>query len=536
MSSEAKTLRRGMSVNLKKNVIACQPFKDGVSTIICSGCHALMAYPAKSEKVRCSACSTVTTGIKVPCTSCKKPLRLPIKLEDAVCGNCGYHFQPISTFRLALPAGKEVKTVNAVVMDDTKPEAKKKEKPKKVAPPPKEKTFINLVLKTTGNVQVEAKVKCQIDRILDTNFVGWASKLELEDITSLQVTKESGEELKTDKTPKKLALKDNDVLMITPIRDAEESGNHVFKPKQFLKPTSCAYCRKFIWGVYKQGQICKKCHIPVHHRCAKKVTVYCETAFREACGLCMEDMDPDAINNEEDIPDGFPIDAEDMEDWQVMKRDAADTEYRKESYLSNFGKLSDWTDEEIADIWKKYDTNDDGELDREEVTQLIGDMMGTMGGGFKDGELEKEMDRIMARMDANGNGVVEWEEFWYFCQARKATDFLEKFQGCSLTEEQAKEIWDKYDEDESGTLDNDEIQAMLCDLASTAGIGIQDLTSNATGFWELGQLVTWEKFKEVFLPILSGALEFEEEEEQEWDEDWEEEFEEYEEEEAVGTA
>ena len=285
-------------------------------------------------------------------------------------------------------------------------------------------------------------------------------------------------------------------------------GTHHFVTHQYMKPTSCAHCHKFVWGLWKQGKWCSKCHLPVHHRCSKKVTKVCDQYTREACGLSFDDFgEPEDSNLDQDIPEGFPIDEEDMNDWEEMCKPTASTQYRKDSFMTSFGKLSDWTDEEIAVVWKRYDKDGNGTLDKDELTQFIGDLTGAEGGAFTDGELTEEVKRVLERMDTNNNGIIEWEEFWYFHQAQRASDFLSSFQGVSLTEDQAKEIWDQYDEDGSGELDNDEIRALLRDIASTAGVNVTTLSQEATGFWELGELVTWDKFKEVFLPLLCETLE-----------------------------
>ena len=322
MAAEGGTLRRGLSVTMKKNIIACQPFKDGVSTIICSGCHALMAYPAGSKKVKCTACDTLTTGIKVPCTSCKVPLRLPISLEEAVCTNCGYHFQPVSTFKLQLPPGKEIKMVDAAQVDDT---------------PVKKETVIKLRLIPSPGLDSEfsgVNVTCIIGRPLSSNFVGWSSKIGLTKNMQFICHNELGDSLDISLTPKALELKNDDIVNLTKEFEETNSGSHMFKSHQFRKPTNCANCHKFIWGLYKQGQWCAKCHLPVHHRCSKKVSCVCEVAIREACGLTIEEFGGEDIGDPANVPQGFPINQEDMADWEECTR--ATTTYKR---MSIFFKL-----------------------------------------------------------------------------------------------------------------------------------------------------------------------------------------------------
>ena len=514
MEGEGTPLRRGMSVKMKKNVIACQPFKNGVSTIICSGCHALMAYPAGSDKVKCSACDTLTTGIKVPCTSCKKPLRLPIKLDNAICPTCGYKFQPISTFRLALPPGQVVREVAAhqIIEGDLKKKAQAS-------------NVIMLFVKAEAALKAEfdgANVKCVTSRKLSSNIAGWASKLGLPH-GSYSLRDSRGEYVDANLTPEQLKLPERAELVLAKERGVNVTGTHHFVSHQFVRPTDCALCLKFVWGFYKQGKWCSKCHLPVHHKCSKKVTTVCEQYTREACGLSFDDFgEPEDSTMDQAVPEGFPIDEEDMDQWEEICKEMAAKEYRKESYMSTFGKLSDWTDEEIAEMWKRYDTDGNGTMDLGELTSFIGDLTGAEGGVFTDDELKEEVKRALQRMDTNGNGIVEWEEFWNFLQAQKASDFLSHFQGSSLAEEDVKAIWETYDEDGSGELDNDEVRALLRDLATAVGCKVTDLSSDTAGFWELGETVTWDKFKEVFVPMLSETLA----EDEDWGDDEEEEEEE----------
>jgi len=50
---------------------------------------------------------------------------------------------------------------------------------------------------------------------------------------------------------------------------------HLFKKKHFNRPTWCAFCEKFIWGLGKQGYCCKLCNYPCHPKCRNDVTCSC---------------------------------------------------------------------------------------------------------------------------------------------------------------------------------------------------------------------------------------------------------------------
>jgi len=50
---------------------------------------------------------------------------------------------------------------------------------------------------------------------------------------------------------------------------------HDFAKKHFSKPTWCALCEKFIWGLGKQGYCCKVCSYPCHPKCTNLVAAEC---------------------------------------------------------------------------------------------------------------------------------------------------------------------------------------------------------------------------------------------------------------------
>ena len=53
---------------------------------------------------------------------------------------------------------------------------------------------------------------------------------------------------------------------------------HRFKPASFTIPTSCDYCRGTIWGIAKQGSVCKPCGYTVHAKCEMKVPAECKAS------------------------------------------------------------------------------------------------------------------------------------------------------------------------------------------------------------------------------------------------------------------
>lgn len=98
----------------------------------------------------------------------------------------------------------------------------------------------------------------------------------------------------------------------------------------------------------------------------------------------------------------------------------------------------------LRDCFHKFDTNGDGHLTKEELLSGLLEIMDKR-------EAEKEVERLMECIDADGNGYIEYEEF-----LRASLD-KEKL----LTEKNLKIVFDFLDKDKSGKISSDEIKEVL---------------------------------------------------------------------------
>ncbi|PWZ00849.1 hypothetical protein BCV70DRAFT_210911 [Testicularia cyperi] len=62
---------------------------------------------------------------------------------------------------------------------------------------------------------------------------------------------------------------------------------HRFKPASFTIPTSCNFCGGTIWGIAKQGAVCKPCGYTVHQKCEMKVPAECKASPGEGRPVSM---------------------------------------------------------------------------------------------------------------------------------------------------------------------------------------------------------------------------------------------------------
>jgi Ca2+-binding EF-hand superfamily protein len=97
------------------------------------------------------------------------------------------------------------------------------------------------------------------------------------------------------------------------------------------------------------------------------------------------------------------------------------------------------------------------------VKKLMSDLVGAGGGKWRSDTSEDAVDRVLTRMGQNHDGVISWDEFWYFYKAQDSK-FLQQFAGVDLSPEKLYELWYHYDADSSGTLEIDEVLQPLADL------------------------------------------------------------------------
>ena len=112
-------------------------------------------------------------------------------------------------------------------------------------------------------------------------------------------------------------------------------------------------------------------------------------------------------------------------------------------------------DNMLREVFDAVDMDGGGVLDRDEV----GEVMTQLGLEVSDDEL----DDILRKMDEDGSGEVEFEEFAeWFNLYRAQQKRLEAFQRLThFDKSKAQEIFDQIDEDGSGALDRNEL-AQLC--------------------------------------------------------------------------
>ena len=472
-----------MSSALDKALVECNPFNEDACTLVCIGCFKLLAFPGGAKKIRCANCQTITDGVTVRCTSCKQQNKVAFGVSQINCKKCQYSFKPMPTLKIKRPdwaLGKaKLEMPLRVVIDQSVSAATIRDKVVTVVP--------TQPLRTIATVWEE-------DFGADFRSIGFFV---------------DGKQLDSTQTPMALQLQPNFTVEIRRVSGKSSTG-HEFLESQFSQPTNCAHCKEFIWGIYKQGRRCAKCKVPVHHRCAAAVTAMCEADRRNLFGIVN-------FNDEDDEEAGEAVLAVVIDDDIAQSFTACMEEKTAPecdpTFMASLGKLAGFTDTEIQDMWAEYDADGSGELEHDEIKRLMADLLGGQNGKFKAGDnAEAATDRMVARMDTNNDGVIQWEEFWYFYKAQQDSKYLEQFAGADvvLDDDRLAELWYHYDRDDSGELEPDELLSLIADISAqakrAAGATGAAKAPDMSSLFKTDKKITWEAFYTDVVPLLRSCL------------------------------
>ena len=134
-------------------------------------------------------------------------------------------------------------------------------------------------------------------------------------------------------------------------------------------------------------------------------------------------------------------------------------------------------EEEMARVFRKFDSNGDGQISRQELAALFE----SLGHAPTDDEL----DRMMAEADADGDGCISLDEFAALNATGNSDDAME---------EDLRDAFKVFDADGSGAISAAELASVLRSLGEKATVGqcrrmIKGVDKNGDG------LISFEEFK-----------------------------------------
>eukprot|EP00914_Ancora_sagittata_P011954 GHVO01023177.1.p1 GENE.GHVO01023177.1~~GHVO01023177.1.p1 ORF type:complete len:548 (-),score=88.06 GHVO01023177.1:70-1713(-) len=114
----------------------------------------------------------------------------------------------------------------------------------------------------------------------------------------------------------------------------------------------------------------------------------------------------------------------------------------------------------LTDIFRKLDTNGDGQLDRKELVEGYAVLMqsnqekGQVAEDMSPGAIESEVDKILESVDFDKNGTIEYSEFVTVAMDKRLL----------LSRERLQAAFNMFDQDGSGTIAAEELRRILRDV------------------------------------------------------------------------
>lgn len=144
----------------------------------------------------------------------------------------------------------------------------------------------------------------------------------------------------------------------------------------------------------------------------------------------------------------------------------------------------------IQSLFRKYDSDGNGVLQRQEMLSLLMDDMALEA---------KKAENVLAEVDKDGDGNVNFEEFFQWLRDSKSLDKINESEASAnryYYTRKAVELFKKYDKDESGTIDVDELKQLLSDLnykhSAETALKTMDIDGDGTvSFVEFLKWLNW---------------------------------------------
>jgi Ca2+-binding EF-hand superfamily protein len=149
---------------------------------------------------------------------------------------------------------------------------------------------------------------------------------------------------------------------------------------------------------------------------------------------------------------------------------------------------------ELKRVFATFDKNGDGFITKEELRESLRNIRIFM--------TEKEAEEMVAKVDANGDGLIEFDEFCMLYESMAGEEAGEgggggKEEGGGRGgEEELKEAFDVFDKDRDGLITVEELGVVLCALGMKEGKKAEDCKEMITKVDMDGDgMVNFDEFK-----------------------------------------
>lgn len=123
---------------------------------------------------------------------------------------------------------------------------------------------------------------------------------------------------------------------------------------------------------------------------------------------------------------------------------------------------------ELKRVFSTFDKNGDGFITKQELRESLKNIRMFM--------TESEVEEMVVKLDANGDGLIDFDEFCILCKAIDDDDDGggEEFKRLGEEGEILKEAFDVFDRDKDGLITVEELGSVLCSLGLKEGDKIED--------------------------------------------------------------
>ncbi|XP_020611180.1 calretinin-like isoform X2 [Orbicella faveolata] len=130
----------------------------------------------------------------------------------------------------------------------------------------------------------------------------------------------------------------------------------------------------------------------------------------------------------------------------------------EENFLAQFQHTTNLTSVDFFKVWTHYDLDRSGYIESNELEGFLVDLLGREGMSLDPQRVCDYKDAMLDLFDKNKDGKLSLSEM------SKILPMEENFLNRKINDAQFDDIWNKYDQDGSGFIADDEIDALIHDL------------------------------------------------------------------------